>query len=513
MKTLVRNVFRRLLWVLPTLIGVSLVTFLFLSYVPDPSDDPSLSITATERARLRRERFLELPRFLNVRPVDVRSRAAEAMRALVEGTADEEAKARREISRLGGAALPHVLPALDSLGPEPRKKVALALAPVGRRMGFSGEGLDDPERALAFWIRFWDDRSIEFRRASVRSAVRRLSRYGTGSRAAELIELDTFVLEDVIGAMELPYDAASLERSRALVEVAAHVTEREEAEYHIAPWDDLEAARKVVERWGSFWMVYKNDFITLDGPSRVAAIVLETRYGKWALGAVTRRLGVGADGVPVLDGLTRRAPITLTLVFGAITLAYLAAIPLGLLGAASRARRRDSTIAFVLLVLHAIPTAVFAILVARSSEEPGVFLATLVLALGLVAAPARQARWSLASALSQDHVRASLARGASRARAMIVHALPGALLPIVTLATLEAPMALGGAFVVERVFGLEGLGAATISAVQTRDTSWLMVVSIFTAATATLGVIFTDIALAVLDPRLSASNLKARVRE
>jgi len=48
---------------------------------------------------------------------------------------------------------------------------------------------------------------------------------------------------------------------------------------------------------------------------------------------------------------------------------------------------------------------------------------------------------------------------------------------------------------------------------QTRDTSWLMVVSIFTAATATLGVIFTDIALAVLDPRLSASNLKARVRE
>ena len=93
-----------------------------------------------------------------------------------------------------------------------------------------------------------------------------------------------------------------------------------------------------------------------------------------------------------------------------------------------------------------------------------------------------------------------------------MHALRNALLPVVTLATLEAPMALGGAFVVERVFGLEGLGEATIGAVQTRDTSWLMAVSIFTAATATLGVIITDLAYTALDPRLAATILRTRPR-
>jgi peptide/nickel transport system permease protein len=507
---MLRHALRRLLWILPTLLGVSLVTFLFLSYVPDPTDDPSLRMTPVERTRLRRERFLELPRFVNFTPSDARTLAAEAVRRIAEGSAEEKSRASAELGRLGGAAVPHVLPALDTLAPEPRAEVALALAPVGVRMGFASEGLDDPARAVAFWTRFWDDRGIEFRRASVRSAVRRLSRYGSASRATELRELDTFVLEDVIGALEHPRDSASFERSRALIDVAAHVTGRED---RIAPGDDFDAASECVERWNSFWMVYRHDFVTLDSPSRIAAIVTETRYGKWALGAVTRRLGVGADGVPVLDGIAARAPITLTLVFGAITLAYIVGVPLGVLGAASRVRRRDGVVAFIVLVLYAIPTAVFAILAARGSSSPGLGLATIVLALGLVAAPARQARGALASSLSQDHVRASLARGASRAAALVRHALPAALLPVVTLATLEAPMALGGAFVVERVFGLQGLGAATIAAVQTRDTSWLMAVSIFTAATATLGVIITDLALAALDPRLAASILRRRSPE
>jgi len=506
---MLRHALRRLLWILPTLLGVSLVTFLFLSYVPDPSEDMSLPMPAAERARLRREHFLELPRFLNFAPVDVRARAEKAIAEIARG-GEEEARAREELGRLGGAALPHVLPALDTLGPEPRTKVALALAPVGKRMGFTDEELDDPKRAVAFWTRFWDDRGVEFRRATVRSAVRRLARYGSASRAAEMHELDTFVLEDVISALEPPTDAASLEQARALVDIAAHVTGRED---RIAPNDDLDTASACIERWGSFWMVYKNDFVTLDGPSRVAAIVLETRYGKWAFGAVTRRLGVSADGVSVLDGLRTRAPVTLTLVYGAMTIAYLAAIPLGLIGAASRRRRGDTVIALVVLGLFAIPTAVFAILASRSSPSAGLALPTLILALGLVAVPARQARAALVSGFSQDHVRASLARGASQTRALVRHALPAALLPVATLATLEAPMALGGAFVVERVFRLRGIGEATIAAVSARDTSWLMAVSVFTAATAALGVFFSDLALAVLDPRLAASILRTRSRE
>src|SRR5262245_21948721 len=147
---------RRLLWIIPALIGVSIITFLFLSYVPDPTDEPEAAElhAPAELARLRRERFLDLPRFLNPAPRDVRSRAPALVAAVVEDTPDAAA-AREELVRLGGAALPHVLPRLDALSPERRVRVALALAPVARRMGLAGSGeASDPARAVAFWTRF-----------------------------------------------------------------------------------------------------------------------------------------------------------------------------------------------------------------------------------------------------------------------------------------------------------------------------------------------------------------------
>jgi ABC-type dipeptide/oligopeptide/nickel transport system permease component len=73
---------------------------------------------------------------------------------------------------------------------------------------------------------------------------------------------------------------------------------------------------------------------------------------------------------------------------------------------------------------------------------------------------------------------------------------------VVTLAALEAPTALGGAFVVERVFGLEGLGEATIRAVEARDTTWLMALALLAACAAALLVIAADLAYVLVDPRL-----------
>ncbi|WP_438019264.1 ABC transporter permease subunit [Sorangium sp. So ce315] len=506
---MLRHALRRLLWTLPTLVGVSLLTFFVLSFVPDPTDDPLLasSLSSAELARLRRERFLDLPRFVNLDPRDVRLRALEATRAIAAG-GDGAAAAADELRRLGGAALPHILP-LDALAPEPRTRVALALAPVAARMGLPrAEEAADPAHAVAFWTRFWDDRGIEFRPASVRSAVRRLVRYGSASRAAELRELDTFALQPVIAALQPPRDAATLAQARALVDVAAHITEIDD---RIAPGEDLAEARACVTRWKSFWNVYRSDFEVFSGPTRLAATVLDTRYGKWALGAVTHRLGVAATGEPVLDELARRAPVTLTLVFGAIALAYAVAVPLGALSAASRGRRSDSAIAAAVLTLAVLPTAVVAVAAALlSGGARSLLLPTCLIALSLIAAPTRQQRAALVAVLTQDFIRAARARGAGAARAIAVHGLRNSVLPVVTLAVLEPPMALGGAFVVERVFELHGLGELTLLAVQARDVSWLMAISIGAAGIAALGVIATDLAYVLVDPRLGPAVLSRR---
>jgi ABC-type dipeptide/oligopeptide/nickel transport system permease component len=498
---MLRHALRRLLWTLPTLVGISVIAFLVLSFVPDPTDDPTLRarLHPAELSHLRRQRALDLPRFVNVAPRDVRQRAAQAMAALADGS-DRADAARAELVRLGGAALPHVLPALDALAPDPRARVAAALGPVAVRMGLRrAEDAGDPATAVPFWTRFWDDRGVEFRAAAVRSAVQRLARYGTATRVAELIELDTFALDDVIAALEPPYDVASGERARVLLDIAAHVTGSAD---RIAPDASLAEAGACVQRWRHWWTIYRSDFVVLAGPARGAAMLTETRYGKWALTAVTQRLGVDNQGRPVASELARRVPVTVALVFGAIVLAYALGIPLGVLSAASRGRKTDLLIATSVLVCYAVPTAVLAVLVAGRGAH-GLFAGMVVLAVGLVAVPTRQQRSAVAWAMSQDWVRAALARGNSRPRALLVHALRNGLLPVLTLAALEPPMALGGAFVIEHVLGLPGVGDPTIAAVHGRDVAWLMAVALVAGAFAALGVIVADLAYVLADPRLA----------
>jgi ABC-type dipeptide/oligopeptide/nickel transport system permease component len=152
-----------------------------------------------------------------------------------------------------------------------------------------------------------------------------------------------------------------------------------------------------------------------------------------------------------------------------------------------------------------------AVLVARiGPATAGLVVPTLVLALGLLAAPTHQVRSALIGALGEDHVRATMARGASPIGVARRHALRPALVPLVTLAALEPPLALGGAFVIERVFQLEGLGEATLRAVETHDVAWLMAISLILAAVAAVGVIATDLAHVALDPRVGPALLGRR---
>ena len=174
----------------------------------------------------------------------------------------------------------------------------------------------------------------------------------------------------------------------------------------------------------------------------------------------------------------------------------------------------DVAIACTVLGLYAIPIAVIAVIVRRlpGASNHSLFYAVLTLALGLTAMPFAQQRSALAAVLSRDYVTAAMARGASRARAVLVHGVRSALLPVVTLATLEGPMALGGAFVVERVFELRGIGEATILAVQQRDLSWLMALSILAAGLSAVLVTITDLAYVLIDPRLEPAIISRKDR-
>ncbi len=495
--------FRRLLWTVPTLFVVSLLTFLVLSFVPPPPD-PEAARLDRDLSRIqerRRERFLDLPRFLNPEPADVRSRAAAAVVLVAEGGPDADL-GERELLRLGGAALPFVMPALEALQPAQRARVAVALAPLASRLHVANaDRAHDPEQAVLVWRRFWDDRSIDFRPASVRTAIERLTRYRSESRRRELEGLGTYVLPALFETLPAPSDERSLSVARTLVELAATVTARHDT---IPEGSSLEEASACVLRWRAWWLVHESDFSAFDGTARAAAMVKETRYGKWAAGAALD-LGTKGASTHAWDRLARGSSVTLRLLFGAIFLGYAGGILMGVLAAARRRRSVDLALGAGVMALYAVPPAVLAALVIAAGAQTGgasLWIPTLVVAAGLLAAPARQQRTGLREAMSGEHVRAARARGASLWRALVVHGVRHALPTTVTLLTVEPPTALTAVFVVEAGFRLDGVGAAVVKAVAERDTSFLMLLSISAAIVAAVVVLVSDLVHATLDPRL-----------
>ena len=105
---------------------------------------------------------------------------------------------------------------------------------------------------------------------------------------------------------------------------------------------------------------------------------------------------------------------------------------------------------------------------------------------GLLVSPLGQGRALLAEVDLSDYIRNAHALGMSPVRIAFRHALRNAALPLVALASVEMPTALRRRFVVEKAFGISGLGEETVRAVQTHDVAWLVGLAFVTALTVTL---------------------------
>jgi ABC-type dipeptide/oligopeptide/nickel transport system permease component len=511
---MLRHALRRLLWVVPILIGVTLASFALLSYVPDPADDPTVlsSLSNEQAVELRRSRFLDLPRFFNDDPVDLVKRATGAI-AEAAGT-ENAARGAAVLVRLGGAALPYVVPRLDALEPVQRARVAVALAPVARRMGLESAEATDPSRAVAFWNRLWTERSVDFRAANARRAAHRLSLHATEARENDLLELDTFALPQIMEALaelssageretpaELSQRMAGVKR---LIDAASHATERDDRVTDRATAADTLAC---LRRWEEWWLSHEADYTTYAGMRRLLAMVTDTQYAKWAHKVLVLGFGAGSDRSPVFERMRERAGPTLTILGAALALAYLLAVGLGLARELYAGAAVEASVMGAWLLAFVLPTACVATWV-LARLGPSILLAIVVLSLSLVASPLAQLRVVMLDLRRRDHVRAARSLGFGPVPVLARHVLRSALLPLVALASVELPVALGGAFVVEKAFGLRGIGEETVRAVQTHDVAWLVGLVFVTALTATLASISADLATAAVDPRLSLAALR-----
>jgi len=119
---------------------------------------------------------------------------------------------------------------------------------------------------------------------------------------------------------------------------------------------------------------------------------------------------------------------------------------------------------------------------------------------------ARMTRASMLEVLNQDYVKTAYAKGVSKVKVVMYHALKNALIPIITITGLQLGMLLSGAVLTETVFSWNGLGSYVVSAVSSRDFPVIQGCVLIFAATFVMVNMFVDLSYFIIDPRVRDSN-------
>lgn len=212
-------------------------------------------------------------------------------------------------------------------------------------------------------------------------------------------------------------------------------------------------------------------------------------------------------------------PVSMLLGLLAILIAILIGVPLGAVSAVKRGGWVDVSCLVFVLVGISLPTFVTgsALLIVfcvylRIAPLGGwgtlshLPLPALTLALPFIAYTARLTRTAMADVLGSDFVRTALAKGASRRTVVYRHALRVAFLPVLSFLGPAAAQAMTGSFVVEKVFGVPGIGQHFVNAALNRDAALIMsTVLVFATLLVTLNLI-VDVLYAWLDPRIARAT-------
>lgn len=243
---------------------------------------------------------------------------------------------------------------------------------------------------------------------------------------------------------------------------------------------------------------------------------LAVQLGDYLSGLVQGDLGQSLQQRrPITELLAERIPATLELALAALAFTLLLALPLGLLAAVRRNSGWDrGAMAFSLLGVS-IPNfwlgplliLLFAVglgwLPVSGRDAPGaLILPALTLGLSLAAVLSRMVRSSVLEVLGEDFIRSAYARGLSTRQVLTRHALPNALLPVITVLGLQLGTLLAGAVITEVVFGWPGLGSLTIEAIQGRDYPLVQACVLLISLSYVLVNALTDLLYAGIDPRI-----------
>ena len=220
--------------------------------------------------------------------------------------------------------------------------------------------------------------------------------------------------------------------------------------------------------------------------------------------------------------ISARYPYTMALTLTALGLGLALALPAGILAAVRRGRWLDQALSVVSLtglsvpglVLGPVLILVFSILLGwlpvsganagggRSIDWHYLVLPSIAMGASLAAILTRMVRTAMLEELGQDYIRTARAKGLSETAVVWRHALPNALVPIVTVVGLQFGALLAGAIVTETIFSWPGLGRLTVSAISNRDYALVQGCLLSIGLTYVLVNLLTDVVNRWVNPRM-----------
>jgi peptide/nickel transport system permease protein len=240
------------------------------------------------------------------------------------------------------------------------------------------------------------------------------------------------------------------------------------------------------------------------------------QYGRFLGGLLRGDLGRSyLQKAEVAELIAARLPASLMLMAGGIFCELLIGLGMGVLAALRRGSAADQALMLASFTLVSAPQFVVGLLLlyvfaVRLEWFPiggyGTF-AHLVLpavTLGLLGSGwyARMMRSSMIEVLRQDFIRTAEAKGLTRGRVILRHALPNAILPVIAMIGIDIGIFMGGIVVVESVFGWPGIGQLAWQAIQRVDIPIIMGVTLVSACAIVIGNLLADLIVPLIDPRI-----------
>jgi peptide/nickel transport system permease protein len=248
------------------------------------------------------------------------------------------------------------------------------------------------------------------------------------------------------------------------------------------------------------------------------------QYADWLVRLAQGDLGSSIrTRQPVFDLVVERLPVTIQLTVMSMVLALLVGIPLGIYAALHPRTLSDTSASVISLVgismpniflatvlififsytLRWLPAGGFVSLV----SDPGkslllMLMPAFTMGTSLMGSIMRITRASMLEVLNLDYIATARAKGASPRSVVYRHALKNAFIPVMTVLGLQIGGLLGGAFIVEQIFAIPGLGRLTVNAIFGRDFPIVQGVVLFFALTYLFVNLIVDLAYAWLDPRI-----------